>query len=80
MYCVLFVLSLSWRDTQGVSDSQFDCCCLEFCHVTCSCRNNILCVSRRNLQYGYCSHWSEASVRIMSREYLTVGMIFSVIM
>jgi hypothetical protein len=58
-----------------VSDSQFDCCCLEFCHVTCSCRNDILRVSREDL---HCSHWSEASVRITSREYLTVGMIFSV--
>jgi hypothetical protein len=77
---VFFVLSLSRRDTRGVSDSQFDCCCLEFCHVTCSCRNDILRVSREDLQFRYCSHWSEASVRITSREYLTVGTIFSVSM
>ena len=63
-----------------MSDLQFDHCCLEFCHVTCSCWNNILCVSREDLQFRYCLHWSEASVRIMSREYLTVGTIFLVSM
>jgi hypothetical protein len=78
LYFVCVVVELAGY--RGVSDSRFDCCCSEFCHVTCFCRNDILRVSRGNLQFRYCSHWSEASVRIMSREYLTVGTIFSVIM